>query len=52
MLWDISKEDDPLLASTEAVTFNHREPITGLHWLLQFGKHGKVQVITIFILKF
>ncbi|KAG8190125.1 hypothetical protein JTE90_026693 [Oedothorax gibbosus] len=43
MLWDISKEDDPLLASTETAVFNHREPITGLHWLLQFGRHGKIQ---------
>ncbi|GFU40317.1 WD repeat-containing protein 34 [Trichonephila clavipes] len=43
LLWDISREDDPLLASTEAAIFNHREPITGLHWMLQYGKQNKIE---------
>ncbi|GFT69391.1 WD repeat-containing protein 34 [Nephila pilipes] len=43
LLWDISKEDDSLLASTEVASFNHREPITGLHWMLQYGKQNRIE---------
>ncbi|CAL1298833.1 unnamed protein product [Larinioides sclopetarius] len=46
LLWDISKEDDPLLASTEIAVFNHREPITGLHWITHYGKHNKINFVS------
>ncbi|XP_055950177.1 cytoplasmic dynein 2 intermediate chain 2-like isoform X2 [Argiope bruennichi] len=46
LLWDISKEDDPLLASTEIAIFSHREAITGLHWIIQYGKHNKIKFVS------
>ncbi|XP_071040250.1 cytoplasmic dynein 2 intermediate chain 2 isoform X2 [Parasteatoda tepidariorum] len=46
LLWDISKEDDPLLSSTETTTSNHREPITGIHWIPPYGKHNRYEFVS------
>ncbi|GIY08837.1 WD repeat-containing protein 34 [Caerostris extrusa] len=34
------------LASTEIALFNHREPITGLHWILHYGVHNKIEFVS------
>ncbi|XP_054716481.1 cytoplasmic dynein 2 intermediate chain 2-like [Uloborus diversus] len=46
LLWNISKEDDPLLGSSERTVGNHREPITGLHWLSNSKSSSAIEFVS------
>lgn len=46
MLWNIAKEDDSLLGSSEASFNNHREPIAGLIWLPESISYESVQFLS------
>ncbi|XP_035224182.1 WD repeat-containing protein 34-like isoform X2 [Stegodyphus dumicola] len=46
VLWNISKEDDPLLGSSQNALGSHREPITGLFWIHSFKAQDSLEFVS------
>ena len=50
MVWDTSREDDTLIATTGISDDTHREPVYKLHWVaVTGGKKYNVRVIVRYI---
>jgi len=41
MVWDLSRDNDLLLASSGIGNDSHRDPVSKMHWVADAESHGK-----------